>query len=262
MFYTRAFNNSLFISTTFHVCLAIIFFFITFSHHSPIFKTIEISILTLPEKEEPEVLKPEPKIRKQRIPEAIKKRSEPKIKKSPKSIKEPVEPIKPKVVQEVKEMITPIPIPSAPGGMVKDELHKEIPMAKGVVNEGISQTEKGKALQVSSTPPPSSVEIDEEEESTRPYVVTGPAAKRKAVYQPKFNTPYWLEKRGQSLHGKLKIWVLPDGSVDKVEIDESFGYAEVDKLAQSTVYRWRFYKLPPGVTKVDWGIVTIHIRLE
>ncbi|MEW6095689.1 MAG: TonB family protein [bacterium] len=266
MHYNRVFERSLLISISFHACVGIVFFFITFTHKLPTFKPLEISIVKLPEKEKPEILKPKPEVKKKMIIGAVKRSPKIKAKKSPEDIKKTIvsTPIKSNDVQNVRKIIPPITIPPAPGGLEKDELHGEIPVTKTESNEGISETEKENDSQLNSLPSPTNVEIkDSEEESTGPYVyISGPASKRKALYQPKFNLPYWLEKRGQSVHGKLKIWVLPDGSVDKVEIEESFGYAEIDKLARDAVYKWRFYKLPYDVKRIDWGIVTISIRLE
>lgn len=262
MFYDRIFERSLGVSISFHICVAIIFFFITFPQHLPIFKTIEISMIELPGSEQP-VLKHKP-IKSRRIG-AIKRRPELKLKRTPKTTNKPIisTPVKP-MVQEVKELKTPIPISPAPAVVKRDEFHGDIPVPKSGINEGISQTGEGKTPQVSSIPPTVTGTRDgDDDETTGPNIyISGPASARKALYQPKFNIPPWLEKKGQSLHGKLKIWVLPDGSVDRVEIEESFGYAEIDRLAQSSVYKWRFYKLPPREERIDWGIVAVAINLE
>jgi len=262
MFFNRAFDRSLFISITFHACLGVIFFFITFPHHTPLFKIIEISIVKLPEKEEPKVLKPKPIFQKRKISGAIEEK--PKIKETPKLIKKPiVVAAKPKVIQEVKEIITPTTIPPTSIGLRKNEFVGEIPVSKGIPDREITQIGEKNDVQVDSIPALIGEIKGNEEESTGPYVyISGPASKRKPLYQPKFKLPDWLEKTGQSLQGKLNIWVLPDGSIDKVEIEKSFGYAEIDRLAQATVYKWRFYKLPPDVKRIETGIVTITIRLE
>jgi len=244
------------------VCLGVIFFFITFSHQLPIFKIIEISIVKLPEKEEVNVLKPKPIVQKRRISGVSEEK--PKIKETHKPVKKPiVVAAKPKVIQEVKEIITPNTIPPTSMGLKKNEFVGEIPVTKGIPDEGTTQTVEKDGAQISSIPASMGETKGSEEESSGPYVyISGPASKRKALYQPKFKLPYWLEKTGQSLQGKLNIWVLPDGSVDKVEIEKSFGYAEIDRLAQSTLYKWRFYKLPPDDKRTELGIVTITIRLE
>jgi TonB family protein len=261
MHYNRVFDLSLLISITLHACLGLIFFFITFPHHTPIFKTIEISIVKLPEKKESKILKP--KVAKRKVIGVVKKRPKLRPRKSPTPVKKAILPPKPKVVQEVKEVITPTTIPTIFGGVEKDEVHGKIHIAKATPDEGITPAKEGKTLQEGLIPKLDVAREEGKEESAGPYIyISGPASKRKALYQPKFKPPYWLERSGQSVHGKLKIWVLPDGSVDKVEIEESFGYAEIDRLARSTIYKWRFYKLPPNIKRVDWGIVTITIRLE
>ncbi|MEW6609929.1 MAG: energy transducer TonB [bacterium] len=259
MHYDTVFNRSLIISTTFHICIVIIFFFITFHPPIPLFKTIEISIVRLPEKEEPkpEILKP--KIMK-KISGVVKEKSRLKVKKLPQPIKKPIipPPIKSTGIQEVKEIITPLP--SAPGGTKIDDFHGEVPVPKSTTPQEIISTGE-KDTQVSSILPPQ--EGKKDGETIGPYIhIGGPAGERKVLYQPKFKIPYWLEKSGQSIKGKLKIWVLPDGSIDKVELDESFGYAEIDRLAQSAVYKWRFYKLPSDIKRIDWGTVIITIKLE
>ncbi len=261
MFYNRIFERSLGISISFHICLAIIFFFVTFPQHLPILKTIEISMIELPGSKEP-VLKHKP-IQRKRIG-AIKRKQELKLKKTPESIKKPIVPYKPMVVKEVKEIITPIPFPPVSAGIEKNEFHGEIPVPKGVTNAEVHHVEEGKTSQGISIPPPNAgTKYGDDKETTGHYTqISGPASARKALYQPKFNIPAWLEKRGQSLQGKLKIWVLPDGSVDRVEIEESFGYAEIDRLAQSSLYKWRFGKLPSYEERIDWGIATIAINLE
>ncbi|MDI6736521.1 MAG: TonB family protein [bacterium] len=261
MFYNRIFERSLCVSVFFHICLAIIFFFVTFPQHLSLLKTIEISMIELPGSEQP-VLKHKP-IESRRIG-AIKRKPELKLKRTPESIKKPIVPYKPMVVKEVKQIITPIPLPPAPVGIEKNEFHGEIPVPKGVTNTEVHHVEEGKTSQGSSIPPPNAgAKYGNDKETTGPNIyISGPASARKALYQPKFSIPSWLEKRGQSLQGKLKIWVLPDGSVDRVEIEESFGYAEIDRLAQSSVYKWRFYKLPPHEERIDWGSISIAINLE
>lgn len=260
MFLNRVFDRSLLISITFHACLGIIFYFVTFPYHLPKFKIIEISIVKLPEKKEPEILKPKPIVQKRKILGVVEEKPTIKDKPIKKSI---VTRAKPQVVQEVKEIITPTTIPPAAIGIKKNEGVSEMTAAKEITGEGISQTEAEKGLPGASIPASIGETKGREEESRGPDVyISGPASKRKALYQPKFKLPSWLEKTGQSLEGKLNIWVLPDGSVDRVEIEKSFGYAEIDRLAQSAIYKWRFYKLPPDVKRTDMGVVIITIRLE
>jgi len=242
--------------------MAIIFFFITSIYHPSIFKPIEISIVNLPEKEESKTLKP--KVEKSKMIGIVKRSIELKAKKIP-NYKPIIPPsIKYQAGQEVRKIIPPITIPPASVGVKKNEFHDEIPIAKAIHKEGISQTEEEKSSQVTSPTPYSEVNTKGSDEGSRgPYIyISGPASERKVLYQPKFKPPYWLEKSGQSIRGKFKIWVLPDGSVDKVEIEESFGYAEIDKIAKDTVYKWRFFKLPSNINRIDWGIVIITIRLE
>ncbi|MEW6680296.1 MAG: energy transducer TonB [bacterium] len=96
-----------------------------------------------------------------------------------------------------------------------------------------------------------------------PYTleITGEVARRAIFYQEGFKIPEWLEKKGISLEGSFKFWVLPDGSVDRATILYSFGYRELDSLAINSILRWRFASLREGKYE-EWGIARIKIRLK
>lgn len=90
------------------------------------------------------------------------------------------------------------------------------------------------------------------------YQLEGPAGiDRRVVYQELVSIPRWVEEKGKSLRGKLKFWVLPSGEVDRVLVEETFGYPEIDDLIARTFRRWRFSK----ADNESWGLVSIRIQL-
>lgn len=91
--------------------------------------------------------------------------------------------------------------------------------------------------------------------------ITGEVARRAIFYSEGFEVPEWLEKKGISVEGRFKFWVLPDGSVDRVVTLHSFGYRELDSLAINAILRWRFCSLKKG-TYEEWGIARIKIKLK
>ncbi|HAW50458.1 TPA: hypothetical protein DCX16_05885 [bacterium] len=90
--------------------------------------------------------------------------------------------------------------------------------------------------------------------------ITGQVARRQILYQEGFRLPEWVERRGVSLEGKFKLWVLPDGSVDRVLLEKSFGYRELDSLAISSISRWRFVRIQG--TYEEWGFAVVKIKLR
>lgn len=100
-------------------------------------------------------------------------------------------------------------------------------------------------------------------EGSRPWTleITGEVARRAIFYQEGFKLPEWFEKKGISLEGSFKFYVLPDGSVDRVTTLNSFGYRELDGLAMNSVLRWRFCPLKRG-TYEEWGIAKMKIKLK
>ncbi len=97
-----------------------------------------------------------------------------------------------------------------------------------------------------------------------PYTtITGPVAYRKALYKPIFKLPEWLQKQGvRPGRIKIKFWVLPDGSVDSTSIIESSGYSEIDRLANSAILQWKFQRLSTSASIVEWGVITILIKMR
>ncbi|MFH1449570.1 MAG: energy transducer TonB [bacterium] len=93
--------------------------------------------------------------------------------------------------------------------------------------------------------------------------ISGPVFLRKILHQENFPIPSWLEREGITWRGKFKFWVLPDGYVDKVLVEESFGDRRVDSLASQIISKWRFSKLPDYLKeKEEWGLIDLKILLR
>ncbi len=91
--------------------------------------------------------------------------------------------------------------------------------------------------------------------------ITGEVARRAIFYQEGFKIPEWFERKGISLEGRFQFWVMSDGSVDRVSIEHSFGYRELDSLAMNSILRWRFASLKSGKYE-EWGIAKVKIKLK
>lgn len=264
---TARLNISLVSSTGIHLIMVVILFFITLSYQTRLPKLIEVSLIELPSQEieiKEEVKKEEvyPERRPIRITRS-KHRFE-RVKKEILPAQSRPEAIKPQQEPSNQRIDSPVQLPNS-GGLKEERPIGDLPAvvspSKGeIVQKG---EEEGKEV-IASPPQPQKDKLGGEQEVVegRDIDISGPARSREAVYQPKFSVPEWIERKGQPLSGRFKFWVLPDGSIDRVEIQKPFGYAELDTKAISTIYRWRFNKLFSSETKTDWGVATIKIRLE
>ncbi|MDI6785852.1 MAG: energy transducer TonB [bacterium] len=93
--------------------------------------------------------------------------------------------------------------------------------------------------------------------------ISGPISLRKVLYQEGFKIPSWVEKEGLNLQGRFRFWVLSNGYVDRVSIEESFGDRRIDSLASSAISKWRFSRLSNYLkNQEEWGLIDIKILLR
>lgn len=268
-------NISLIISAIIHALIAFILLFFTVSHHPYLPKFIEVSLLELPstpltEEIRIELPNKEKIYKKRRIKKIQVKIGEqkPQIETSKREVlASRVQPWLENKEQINKKIDTTPQLPEDGGLKYEGRSSGDIPVVQSSPKEGLIKegAQEGNKTNVTDIEPQKGSEPDKGEkiENQDPYLyIIGPASSRKAIYNPNFRIPKWLEEKGQSLIGRFRFWVLPNGEVDRVIIEQTFGDARVDNLAISTLSRWRFYKLPPDETRIDWGIVTIKIRLE
>ncbi|MEK9148596.1 MAG: TonB family protein [Candidatus Desantisbacteria bacterium] len=233
--------GSIFVSVVFH---SLLIYFSSLMVIEPNFKQerlLEIELLPAEQKEQ----KPEPPIKiapKRERPKKIGKKQErafvperkvvsaPKIKETVKASEGPVEHPAPKSVPIVSETAGDI-LTGTPTGVETDKPGTGIPSPEVA----------------------SSVKVE----------ICGEVTERPVLYQKGFKIPEWVEKKGFSLAGEFRFWVLPDGSVDRVSVERSFGYPSLDSLASSAILRWRFQSLPKNIGyREEWGVANIRIKLK
>jgi len=141
---------------------------------------------------------------------------------------------------------------------------------EGVEMGDVMLTTRGPELSgIEAVPPPAEekipkLKIPQKEGGRLPQVeLVGPITKRKIIKKVLPPYPEWARKSGIFGTVSIKFWVRPDGSV-KAEfvILHSSGSPELDKLVQESLKKWRFEPLPPSVSEVQWGIITIIFELE
>ena len=96
-------------------------------------------------------------------------------------------------------------------------------------------------------------------------LIYGPGGSRRLLFQPLPKYPEWAEKEGIECSLELKLWILPSGNVESVEVIKSSGYPEIDLLCQNVVKTWLFEEVHPvgakGKGKV-WGILPLKFLLK
>ena len=155
----------------------------------------------------------------------------------------------PKIKEIVKTSEGPVEHQPAP---------KSVPIVSETAGDILTGTITGVESNMSGTGLPSP-----EPASSVKVEVFGEVTERPVLYQKGFKIPEWVEKKGFSLSGEFRFWVLPDGSVDKVSVERSFGYPSLDSLASSAILRWRFQSLPKNMGyREEWGVANIRIKLR
>jgi len=76
--------------------------------------------------------------------------------------------------------------------------------------------------------------------------------------EPKY--PDWAQQQGVVGKVEVKCWVLPDGEVNEVRIENSSGTAELDECASRALMKWRFERV--GEEERQWGIVLFDFNFE
>jgi TonB family protein len=115
---------------------------------------------------------------------------------------------------------------------------------EGIVEPGgKSPLIKGESLEVVSSPS-----------------ISGPIKERSCVYGGGFEIPPELTTKLLPRLARYRFWVLPSGTVYKVVIEKPFGISTLDRLAITTLYKWRF--VPIEADYKDWGIATFRLELQ
>jgi TonB family protein len=92
--------------------------------------------------------------------------------------------------------------------------------------------------------------------------VVGPLGSRHILYSETPEYPAWARRLGLEAQVRFRIWVTPEGIVNRVEVLERSGSTDLDALAARALRRWRFQPLPRGATARDeWGEVPMTFTL-
>lgn len=269
------FNRFIIISISIHLIIGLIFCFINFNYfRQPDLKIVEISLLNItPSKNFLDVAKS--MVAESMLEKICKKTGSLKN-------KEKIEPNSYLKSFKVKEGIIErdhLALKELENINLKTHLEKVLTLDHAVISKEIAKDKLAYDLSISKdTREEISIAIPEmerkanllakEKESLLDNLsnitkISGPVSFRKILYREDFTIPSWLEKKGLNLQGKFKFWVLANGYVDRVLVEESFGFRQIDSLASSAISKWRFSQLPDYLkNKEEWGLIDIKILLR
>ncbi len=90
--------------------------------------------------------------------------------------------------------------------------------------------------------------------------IYGPGGSREVLFKVLPVYPGWAEEEGVECTLLLKLWILPEGSVEKVEVEKSSGYSKIDLLSAESAKKWRFN--PVSTSEKVWGILPLKFQLK
>ncbi|MEO0086741.1 MAG: energy transducer TonB [candidate division WOR-3 bacterium] len=112
--------------------------------------------------------------------------------------------------------------------------------------------------------PSEELRIPTKEKKATEIAIAGPISERKILkkFLPKY--PSWAIEKGIGGYVILKIWVTPDGKVeDNIEIIETSGYPQLDKIVMEAIKDWIFAPLEENTKKEkQWGIIKFRFELS
>ena len=101
------------------------------------------------------------------------------------------------------------------------------------------------------------------EGETDDYVITGPVSQRNLLRWFKPTYPRWAEVSGIEGEALLRFWVLPNGQVSKVQVEQTSGHVDLDQSAIVAIKKWLFEQLSSQEEQTSqWGTITIKFKLE
>ncbi len=94
----------------------------------------------------------------------------------------------------------------------------------------------------------------------RESFITGEVKNRAILHREFPQLPRWLEEKGIEAEVVIRFVVDPDGEVgDKIFVEKTSGYAELDRLAIAALKKFVFAPLPLTVRQVEQsGTIVIH----
>jgi len=95
--------------------------------------------------------------------------------------------------------------------------------------------------------------------------IEGELAARNIKHQVNPEYPEWAKKQGIEATVRFRLTVLPGGLLkeDDLQLDQTSGYRELDRVAYEALVQWEFDPLPPEVPQQDQsGIITFSFSLK
>lgn len=94
--------------------------------------------------------------------------------------------------------------------------------------------------------------------------ISGEVKDREILHRENPQAPRWLEEKGVEAEVVIRFVVNPDGEVgDKVFIEKTSGYAELDRLAIESLKKFIFAPLPLNVRQVEQsGTIVIRFTFK
>jgi protein TonB len=161
-----------------------------------------------------------------------------------KPVSQPIRPKKPK--------LNPAPSPEPPPPPINAEEETEGKMANNSTTTIRNFSQTGP---LNNPGKPKPITVPEVMEAVR-------EAKPKYADNPKPTYPRMARRKGYQGTVWLRVLVLANGQVSKVEIAKSSGYQILDHTALKTVKEWRFYPAMKGDMPVtSWVKIPIIFRL-
>jgi TonB family protein len=95
--------------------------------------------------------------------------------------------------------------------------------------------------------------------------IEGELAARAIKHQVNPEYPEWAKKQGIEAVVRFRLTVLPNGLLreDELQLEQTSGYRELDRVVYDALVQWEFEPLAPGVTQVDQsGVITFSFSLK
>ncbi len=99
-----------------------------------------------------------------------------------------------------------------------------------------------------------------EEGEDEHFTLTGPVARREVIRRVYPEYPQWAQEQGIEGSLKLRFWVSPQGIIERVELESTSGYPEMDSRAIEAMKKWLFE--PEDSEELQWGTITIRYSLR
>jgi len=176
------------------------------------------------------------------------------------AVVEPLAPT-PKPEPEPEPIITPAPQPIVTPE-VKPEPPLPLPKPKPITSEKPKPINPPKPKPKPEAQPKAALVQPLEAQAPSPAYI---APRQHAAYldNPKPAYPTLARKRGMEGRVVLRVQVRRDGAVQSVDVEQSTGFALLDRAARAAALRWRFAPAMRGNTAVDGEVlVPFDFRLN